>query len=67
MKRIFKAFTFNAFIFGIFVPYGYLPWYWAIPTSMISFGVLAHEILEEYEKGKAGKDNAGLKPPLTPV
>lgn len=37
MKKYIATLLFIAAVFGIFVPYGYLAWYWAVPISIISF------------------------------
>jgi len=37
MKKYTETLMFIFWIFTMFVPYGYLAWYWAVPISIISF------------------------------
>jgi hypothetical protein len=36
-------------IFWIFVPYGYFPWFYAVPMSIFSFVFLARWLVVTYE------------------
>lgn len=41
MKRIMLIAIRLICLFGLFVPYGYLPWFWAVPASIVFALVLA--------------------------
>jgi len=54
MKKFFSTLVEWIALFGIFVPYGYLPIYWALPVSIGCFLVLIGKIAKEYLKSKQG-------------
>jgi hypothetical protein len=52
MKKFFSELVSWIALFGIFVPFGYLPIFWALPVSIGCFIVLTGKIAEEYNMRK---------------
>jgi hypothetical protein len=46
MEKFIKELVEWVFLFGIFVPFGYLPLYWAIPISVGCFLLLANRVID---------------------
>jgi len=47
--RYLRALVVWAGIFGMFVPFGYLPWFFAVPTSFFSFCFVARLLQAAYQ------------------
>ena len=51
-KNILKLFRNWLFLFGIFVPYGYLDWWFAIPVSFACFCAFVSVLAGVYKDSK---------------
>jgi len=57
MKKFFSELVAWIALFGIFVPFGYLPVFWALPVSIGCFLILTGQIAKEYNKRQKEKEN----------
>jgi len=55
MKKFFSELVAWIALFGMFVPFGYLPTFWALPISIACFIILGGKIANEYNKQKGIK------------
>ena len=55
MKRWIRAAFLWVCIFGWFVPYGYLPWFFAVPVSLMFFAIFLTVVMRAVALEKAKK------------
>lgn len=49
MKRIINLILNWFFLFAVFVPWGYLPWFWALPASIVATALLFRDAAKKKE------------------
>jgi hypothetical protein len=52
IKRVLKLIRNWVYLFGIFIPYGYLDWWFAIPLSFVFSCAFLAEVLTAYKESK---------------